>query len=487
MGLAEVYKSDPDFVIKRIKDRLHEKNRVTIMIPYYLSKIIEIGDGPIIELIESEIDSQNQKLEYIGEDILEGLFSSQEEWISWCEKWKEDPNKEPIVIKSLGRVLTELKNYEDSDLRDRAISLVKEFAKNKNLDYEKETKGINFGADKNEGYKNKENAIKALDILDKILNPAIKIEIGELERNLRNAPNLCKAYGYNWLIKNAKTSNPHIVNYIFCHSPTYQSHLENVFSILEEHNIKIRKNKLQDIDNGKNILAEVEVISRLAPYFEITLEPDIEKLRPKKLDLMIEHDGKKALIEIATVEEKREVRVAHGAQTDIPGDKIKNELLDKFKDQLHKGQFNVGIPIIILLNLQGFHSDYEVQNSIYGESQLSWRQRKDTHEIVTEGFTRAKNGFYHEENSEIVTAIGAYKFDIYREDKFVGKLYWPFKSPINEMSLNFRLRLRDALFGNSETSNWKMLMKIPGIDENLAKLLHSSGIEDIDTLLTVNE
>lgn len=76
---------------------------------------------------------------------------------------------------------------------------------------------------------------------------------------------------------------------------------------------------------------------------------------------------------------------------------------------------------------------------------------------------------------------------LYREDKFVGKLYQLFKSPIYRMSQSFRLRLRNALFGSIETSNWKTLMKIPGINENLAKLLYSSGIDDIDTPATVDE
>jgi hypothetical protein len=202
---------------------------------------------------------------------------------------------------------------------------------------------------------------------------------------------------------------------------------------------------------------------------------------------MIEYGGEKALIEIATVEQKQVNRLSHGALTYIPGDKIKNELLDKFKKQLHAGKVDVEIPVMILLNLQGFQTDDEVKNGIYGISQFSWKRRTDTNQIVEEGFTRENNGFYDEENSEIVTVIGAYKFDMYKEDKFVGKLYYPFKFPINKMSLNFRLRLRNALFGNSETSNWKTLMKIPEVNENQAKLFYSNGIEDIDTLVTVNE
>jgi hypothetical protein len=276
-GLAEVYKSDLDFVVKRIKTRLHDRRRIQLMDPYLETKIKEIGNGPILELVESEIDSHNQTLENITESILIDLFSSQEEWLSWCEKWKYDKNKEHVILKLLGLLLTKLITYKPDETRDRAINLVKEFAKNKSLDYETETKGIDLGADKTEGYKNKENAIKALKVLDKILNPTIKIEIDKLENNLKNAPNLCEAFDYKWLIKNAKSSNIHIVNYIFGQDLfIYQSYLENVFSILKEHNIKITKRKLQDINSGKDILTEIEIISQLAPYFKITPEPYIK-------------------------------------------------------------------------------------------------------------------------------------------------------------------------------------------------------------------
>jgi hypothetical protein len=53
------------------------------------------------------------------------------------------------------------------------------------------------------------------------------------------------------------------------------------------------------------------------------------------------------------------------------------------------------------------------------------------------------------------------------------------------MSQEFMVRLRDALFGNSEISDWRTLMKIPGIDEELAKLFYSKGIDDITVLSIV--
>ncbi len=486
-GLAKVYEFDPSFVVERVRNRLNETNRINLMDSYLESQVKEIGSKPLIDMIESEIDIDNPFLRNRGETILEGLFRDNQEWISWCEKWRDCQQKESIILKSLGLILTKFINtYETDDVRERAIQLVHFFAKKNNLDYAAITKGINMGADTTKGHENKENTIKALVVLDEIITPPVKIDCAVLQQNLNNAPCLCKAFELNWLLKNAKSKNPHIINYIFSDRPNpHQHYLENVFCILEKNGIVIKRGKIRDVDNDINILTEVEVISKLVPFFKVTPEPDIEELRPKNLDIMIEYNGEKALIEIATLEEKLDIKLAHGAKIFIPGGKVKNILLNKFKSQLKEGNVNVSLPIIIILNLKGFLDDVEVQNGIQGELQFSYEKRNDTHEIVGEGPTRANNGFYDEEKTEMVTAIASYKQ--YHLGDFKGKFYRPFRPSINRMSQEFMVRLRDALFGNSEISDWRTLMKIPGIDEELAKLFYSKGIDDITVLSIVTE
>ncbi|MFQ6073221.1 MAG: hypothetical protein ACE5KT_11065, partial [Methanosarcinales archaeon] len=84
----------------------------------------------------------------------------------------------------------------------------------------------------------------------------------------------------------------------------------------------------------------------------------------------------------------------------------------------------------------------------------------------------------------IVTAIAAYKRDYARKDPLVGRLYRPPYQMVsrNPLSREFRLRLRNALFGESEDSSWQSLLKIEGIDEDMAKKLYANGIEDLGTL-----
>jgi len=43
------------------------------------------------------------------------------------------------------------------------------------------------------------------------------------------------------------------------------------------------------------------------------------------------------------------------------------------------------------------------------------------------------------------------------------------------------------LFGKSECSNWRSLLKIEGIDEDMAKKLYDNGIEDLRVLAMVKD
>jgi len=525
MGLAKIYESNPGFVVEKLKKRLIDHQRIRLADGFLLHKINEIGSGPVIEMLESLIDEGNSVLLNIGESILKDFFPNFEDnadWVDWCGNWKDDTKKEKIILKSLGLILSKLINYKPSEVRDQAIALIKDFAIRNDIDYDAETNWIHL-SDSDEGTENKECTIKALHILEKILYPPTTINVKTLSNNLEKAPHLSKALDAEWLIESASLRNPHPLAYIFCselpkevelerlrkelekeedknkrfwlafeyegllRTIKYQSYWENVFRVLEECGVNIGKNKLQDIDNAWNILAEVEVLSRLAPCFDIEPEPDIPELRPKKLEALIEYDGEKALIEVRTVKERLEEALAHGVVSSIPGGKVKSVLRDKFEGQLKGGRADPGIPILIVLCLEGFMDMVEVRNAIYGALQFSYKIRNDTHEIVEEGTTREENAFYNIEGTEIVTAIGAYRRDYDKDDPLVGKLHHPYKPPMNKMSQKFNLRLRDALFGNSEISDKGSLMRIPIIDENMAMLLYANGIEDIGILAGIRE
>lgn len=144
---------------------------------------------------------------------------------------------------------------------------------------------------------------------------------------------------------------------------------------------------------------------------------------------------------------------------------------------------------MIILCLQRTIDDYEVQNAIYGQVQFYWKKRTDAPQIVEQGDTRIENSFYEEENSDIVTTIAAYKRDYSKKDSLIGRLYHPpyQVNPRNPLDREIRLRIRDALFGDNENSDWKSLTKIEEINQEMAKRLHDNGIEDLGILAIASD
>lgn len=523
-SLGRIYEEHPCFVVERVRSWLTFHGKLVFLSEDFFSRVKQSTHGinPILTMIEHQVDIGNRPLLQIGDSILERLFSSLGDWTSWCEQWNNDPKKEEIVLKSLHTILKKFMNYEPSVVRNRAIDVVKTIATRENIDFDAETKSINLGKDSYAGRKNKEETLKALHVLDKILSPIPQIDVQILSENLKNAPYLSKAIGPNYLIQTAHSSNPHPLVYIFHHrlpgegeleqlrkkfeveedenerykivrehndllqTLQQQSYWEHAFKVLDQHDIHLKKSKLLEPDNAWSILTEVEVLSRLAPYFDVKPEPDIPELMPRKLDAVIEYDGETALIEIATVQERLEIALAHGGMY-TPGGKVKSVLRDKFNTQLKAGKHDPHIPILIILHVERFMSMYEVMNGIYGALQFSYKRRTDTHEMVEQGSTRAPNGFYEIEGTDFVTAIGAYHREYGRADPLVGKLYHPPVIPRNKLSRTFRVRIRTALFGTSETSDWRSLTKIVRLEDQTANILYQNGIEDIGVLAGIDE
>lgn len=518
--LGYIYEKDPDFVIPRIRARLNGDGSP---LPYntMLSHFISKNPEPVIKVMEEEIDIGNRLLVEQGGSLIGDVYSSNEKSFEWCKKWKDDERKEKVVIKLLARILTDMRNRDPQEYILEAIQIIKDFGEKKGIDYAHVTKGIKL--QKGEEYK--EEIFKVLAIVRLMLHPPAKVDKVVLDRVLDNYPFVCKAIGKDWLLDSADTYTPHIFCYLYDWEldlarqeelakkydsekdawtkawigDTYNHNLrrllgqiywENVFKTLDEHGIQVKTRELKD--NETTYLTEAEIAARLAPHFDVKIKPDIPEF--ETLDLQIEYNDQKALIEIRTIEEDIEMRVCgtHGVISSIPGGKEKNALLSKFRGQLKEGKIDPGVPVLIMLNISEKLGGpfYNLENALYGQFQFSYTLETNTHTKVQEGSTRAfENAFYRVEGVDIVTAVGAYTRDHTNPSPLVGKLYLPFSSlpPRNPMTTEFRIRLRDALFGDSETSKWKGLLTIEGIDEDTARTFHKNGIEDIDALASAEE
>jgi hypothetical protein len=486
-----------------------------------LTHFISQNPGPVIKMMEDEIDKRNHLMLELGAGFIGDTYSSNEKSFEWCKKWKDDERKENVVIKLLAIILTDMRNRDPRDFIFEAIQIIKDLGEKKGIDYAYVTKGIKL--QKGEEYK--EEIFKALEIVRLILHPPARVDKVVLDRVLDHYPFICKAIGKEWLRDSADTYTPHYFCYIYAWEldqaeqdeiakrytleedvwkkawigESYrwnldhlqrQTYWENVFKTLDEHGIHVKTRELKD--NETTYLTEAEIAARLAPHFEVKIKPDIPEF--ETLDLQIEYDGKKALIEIKTIEQDIEMRVCgtHGVICSIPGGKEKNALLSKFRGQLKGGKIDPGVPVLIMLNITEKMGGpfYNLENALYGQFQFSYTMETNTHTKVQEGSTRAlENAFYRVEGVDIVTAVGAYTRDHTKPSPLVGKLYQPFpsKPTRNPMTKEFRIRLRDALFGDSETSKWKGLLTIEGIDEETARTFHMNGIEDLDALASTDE
>jgi hypothetical protein len=489
--LSRIYKEEPNIVVEKLRDRLKPGARSSFLKGHLLHVVKSEGPEPVIKMIEEEIDKENKALQHFGEQYLNDLMKDYSDWIIWCAKCINDEKKEKIIINSLRTILTKQINYKSSDVRDETIILVKQIIRNKGIDFNRITKEISLSEPK-EGVKNKEITLKALYALKFIENPRRSIDIEILRDNLNRYPSIRDAFGSRWIISNAKSSNPHLITYCYDHNFEYlelsQQYWDNVFRIIKENNLTIRKTKLRNIENAESILTEAEIIAKLAPYFKITIEPDIEVLRPKVIDLEIEYNNEKALIEIAVVKPSIEFEVAFGG-IGLSGGKAKNVILSKFKGQFHSGNQDPLMPVFLILLLYPPQDFYELENAIYGQHLIRWLPNPETGDILEDGSVAADNSFYLEQNSDIITGIIGYIRDYEKENPLVGKIYKP---PLPDgsrysISKKFRLLLRNALFGKSEKSDWRSLIQIKGIDEDMALKLYSECIEDIDTLAMASD
>jgi len=504
-ALSRIYPKDPKYVIDRILKRIN--NGEVQLVCNGLSYIIHDTDiNPIIEMFEKEIVNGNYRVEVFGVNYLSQFISKDSELMELCKKWKNDDIKRKIVIDIIGRILSRKMNYEYSEEREDAISILKELVEKEGLDYDKCWKGVNIGKDKNDVNEYMQKTLRALAVIKSITTdpPSIPNDENIIRRNLIRYKNIKKMFDEKWVLDSIKKGKTHpLINLLghdisdddFQNFTTNQrscldsstinilqalEYIEGILKIIQEKRLIIPTRNIKKSDHFVSSLSEIEVIARLAKMFKVTIEPRFEKLGKKKLDLLIEDNGDKAIIEIATVGDPLQLTLSHNATIGVPGGKVKHVLLYKFNDQLKKGTVDLKIPIIILLNIDALLPlDDEVLNAIYGRFGITMSINIETHDLVEEGGTRENNSFFEEENSDLVNYIGSYRRVQDINLPLKGKLYRPPLGikPRNHTSRKFIRKLREALFGITE-DDYISLTRINGIDKKKARKMYNNGIED---------
>jgi len=284
------------------------------------------------------------------------------------------------------------------------------------------------------------------------------IDINSLEIALKNAPYLCEFIGYDKIMKRAET-NPCFIHKIFSENKykLYQLYLEDIFRTITRHinNINYRRkdskiNQLLNPKDSSDILSEFEITANLIPYFKIT--PDYKIIAPKDLDLLIEYDDVKALIEIRTIH----YNLSNGG-TDFEGGRTKstvtNKINKKFKDMK---DIDLGMPFIQLFNIDGIRyasslkNNMGILNAILGRQSLSIVTNTLTNTSEVEGLVRDEKGVINKdsidlESIDFITDIGFYQL-AYNDHYYLDGIFFPVKGAKYKFSPEFWQIFTNAFF-----------------------------------------
>jgi len=488
--LARMYQVSPEYVVDYVRNIVNS-GLMYYQLPDFLKlEFNTYENDPLLRLIEDEIDKCNRHFIILGHYLLKDFTVDSNQWLQWCEKWRSDEKKKSVVYQSLREILSDQLEKKDSNLKRRAVDLVKDIAQKEGLNYENVTKSISK-SNKPPDYVEAMRALHAMKVIQENGHrPDINIE--QLKENLDLAPNIREAYGEKFLFKDAKSDDAHHIAWIFSQGSgtkgqltDYQKYYESVFTVLHQHKVTIRRKKLQDKTNALDILSEAEVFSRLAPYFKIEPEHEIPELGQKRLEAIIEYNNEKAAIEIASIDQSLTMKNSTGGIT-FAGSRPKNTLLTKFQGQLGSGENDPGIPIIIILNIRTpFERDFVI-DSLYGQK-ISVSKRLRNGHLIIKGFTHAANGFFHKENVQIVTAVVVlFRQDLTKKNPFHGYIWRPPYEPLNQVSQKFLVQFRNALYGEKSLGRVNDLQAINGVGKKLTQLMYDNGIEDLNSLSLVN-
>ena len=494
-ALAEIYDEDKDYVLEIVRDLLRECNPILLDLHTLHFKLGQADINPFIEMVREVLVKDKNKCYYIP-FLLQNVVSKDDELLKIVTEWLSSAPLRDVVIEILKNIL-DIQIYQGKkDVVDCAVKITRTLAEEDGIDYDEITSTMSDINDKV-----KMEAMKALMVLNHITSPPEPIFLDTLKANLSKFPNILNFVEELWFYDHAVNDDeyPLVRMYGTENSEMVLKYWDGIFALLQENKINVKKSRLKErnTNNFHSYLTELEIIAKLIPHFNIVKQepPPAEysegecDIGNKRLDILIEYNGEKALIEIATVFPWIELTYAGLAFTTLGG-KVKGVLQRKFMKQLGGGRCRYSLPIVIILNISNVFPFEEARSAIYGENALTLIRHGDSPEFTTVFPSRSENGIYRTPGTEIISLIAVYK-RVYHSDRVisVGKT---FRAPfyvnlVHSLSRVFVLKLREALFGEADISDWRTLLYIDGLDEEMAKKLYELGVDDIQTLASLNE
>lgn len=477
--LAKMYEIDATRVVTILKRRFKKEKVVSFPEPFFIYSVNQTGNPSLREMIETLLPPSSGV--YVFERSFGEIFPNVSGWISWCNESICNKEIEGFIARSLKAILIDhgRGNGLDETQIDSIMDMVATLLERKGLDYGQVTSSIEIRDDLI-----KQKRLQALLGIRTFLEEIPKVDIILVRNRLKTLPNLVEVIGEERIFSGRHPFAEAIANELHFKVQGKRDILdyweENV-RIVKDSNCGYDLYKLSDCDETNLIsaLAEVEVATRLLNEFgSLHVEPKVAQFPRKRIDFGISCREGEALIEVAVVNNPLEAELCDGGG--IPGDKVKKDLNDKLKDQFYNGKRDPQKPILVVLCIEGdFIDEHGVMDSLYGQFYTKMMINLSSGEAVGSKPGRMSNGFFHLPGAEIVSGVAVYHRKIRMKDPLVGRIYRSFNLILNEIPSPLYVRLRRALFGTSEGSDWRSMTKIKYIDEEMASRLYEAGIDDI--------
>ncbi|MFC1486386.1 hypothetical protein ACFLRN_01685 [Thermoproteota archaeon] len=415
------------------------------LIEYTINSIGKENQDRCIKEVKKWIREDNKRLEFFIPDIFVTLSSEDyQKLLDYLEIWvdkTEDLRK--ISLKTIKEILT--KTYStpkfSQEIVDRCYSILEKIAEEKGLDIQRILKGES------------EKVYQCLRLLNEIEIKRPELDYELVERNLQEYPTIKNFLGEKWFKnKIAERNKTHYL--LFCLSSELDDNkiIEKTKRLKQEKDelrryftalglkemlrpiaflqylegmlkaITSKSKKLKDLRNGLKIeeqfsatISEIEVISAFIEHYETEIAPSLEQ---KKLDVKVNFNGERVLIEVINPLMFKPARYLTGKAIGIPN-RSRSLIYEEFKKHIKNIEIN-DIPVVIAINTGRSMITYDfVEDYLMGTLQLTFFVSKENGKVVDTKPTRAGDSMDKlDEETNLLSAVICYRSRFENDGKF---------------------------------------------------------------------
>lgn len=444
--LSEKGKQFPEKTLNIIKDWILKGKYYNIsQIEYTIKRIGEENQDRCIKEVKTWIQEDNKRLKFFVPEILVTFsFEDYQKLIGYLEIWiDESDDLRKISLKSIRKILT--KSYStpkfSEEIVDRCFLILEKIAKQKGIDIERSLKG------------EPDKFYQCFRLLEEIEIKRPKLDYKLVEKNLQEYPTIKEFLGEKWFKeKIGKKNNTHYL--LFCLSSELDDNkIDEKTKLLKQEKDELRRyfiasgikemlrpiaflqylegmlkaitrksSKLKDLRNGlKNedqfweTISEIEVISAFIEHYKTEIAPSLEK---KKLDVKVDFNGERILIEVIYPRMFKPAQYLTGKALGIPN-RARSLIYEEFKKHVKDIETN-DIPVVITINTGRSMIGYDfVEDYLMGTLQLTFFVNKENGKVVGSKPTRASDAMNKlDKETNLLSAVVCFRTRFGNDGRF---------------------------------------------------------------------